>query len=61
MFSREEGPDEVELAIGACDEVGRLAPTDDSWVMRREPWRPAIPSDVRRNDPNRTDPQRTEP
>ena len=61
VFYREEGSDEVELAIGAFDDVGRFAPTYESWVLRREPWLPAIPSVVRRYDRNRTGPQRTEP
>jgi hypothetical protein len=61
VFWREEGSDEVELFLGAFDEVGQFAPTYESWVLRREPWLPAISSVVRRYDRNRAGPQRTEP
>jgi hypothetical protein len=61
LFVREEGSDEVVLFLGAFDEVGRFAPTYESWVPRREPWLPEIPGVVRRYGRDRTGPQRTEP
>jgi hypothetical protein len=61
VFSRDEGSDEIELFMGAFDEIGRFAPTYEIWVQRREPWLPEIPGVVRRYDRDRTGPQRTEP
>ena len=61
VFYREEGSDEIELFLGAFDEIGRFAPTYEAWVSRREPWLPEIPGVSRRYDHNRTGPQRTEP
>lgn len=41
VFSR--SPGEVELHLGALDEVGRFAPTYELWTARREGWLPAFP------------------
>ena len=30
--------DEVELSLGSFDDPGVVAPTYESWVVRREPW-----------------------
>jgi hypothetical protein len=34
--------DEIELPIGAFDEVGAFAPQYENWVIRREPWLAAL-------------------
>ena len=34
--------DELELGIGALDLPDQLAPTYESWVVRREKWLPAF-------------------
>ena len=36
--------DEIEVHLGTLDEAGQLTPTYELWVIRREPWVPAIPS-----------------
>ena len=61
VFNRDEGSDEVELALGAFDGTDRFAPTYELWAVRRETWLPPIPSIVRRYERNRPGPQRTEP
>jgi len=33
---------EVELSLGSLDEPGELTPQYESWVIRREPWLPAL-------------------
>jgi hypothetical protein len=43
VFARFE--DEIELHLGTLDEPDRLAPTYESWVIRRESWLP--PFDLR--------------
>jgi hypothetical protein len=35
--------DEVEVNLGALDAPDRLAPTYESWTVRRESWLPAFP------------------
>jgi hypothetical protein len=35
--------DEIELSIGSLDVPGALFPEYESWVIRREPWLPALP------------------
>lgn len=61
VFNRDEGSDEVELALGAFDETSRFTPTYELWMVRREDWLPPIQSVVRRYEHNRTGSQRTEP
>ena len=34
--------DEVETAMGSFDEVGLFRPEYELWVIRREPWVPAL-------------------
>lgn len=34
--------DEVEVHLGALDSIDRLAPTYESWTIRREAWLPPI-------------------
>lgn len=41
VFSRTG--DEVELHLGALDEVDRLAPSYELWTVRREAWLPPFP------------------
>lgn len=61
VFCRDEGSDEVELHLGAFDEIDRFAPTYELWTIRRESWLPAIPGVVRRYERDRPGPQRSEP
>lgn len=35
--------DEVEVHLGALDSIDQLAPTYESWTVRRESWLPAFP------------------
>lgn len=35
--------DEIEVNLGSLDAPGQLAPTYESWIVRREPWLPAFP------------------
>jgi len=32
------GSAEIEVSLGSFDEVGRIVPQYESWVIRREPW-----------------------
>ena len=41
VFSRSEG--EVEVHLGALDEVGVFVPDHELWTERREPWLPVFP------------------
>jgi len=41
VFSRSEG--EVEVHLGALDEVGVFVPDYELWTERREPWLPVFP------------------
>lgn len=61
VFNRDEGSDEVELALGSFDETSRFTPTYELWGLRREAWLPPVPSVVRSYERNRTGSQRTEP
>ncbi len=35
--------DEIEIHLGSLDGIDHLAPTYESWVVRRESWLPAFP------------------
>ncbi len=35
--------DEIEVHLGSLDAPGQLAPTYESWTVRREPWLPPFP------------------
>lgn len=61
VFSRDEGSDEVDLALGSFDETDRFTPTYELWLVRRESWLPPMPSIVRSYERDRTGTQRTEP
>jgi hypothetical protein len=41
VFARHE--DEIEVYLGTLDEPDRLAPTYESWTVRREAWLPSFP------------------
>ena len=41
VFSASEG--EVEVHLGALDEIGRFLPDYELWTVRREPWLPEFP------------------
>ena len=41
------GGAEVEISLGSFDEIGRVSPQYESWVIRREPW--LAPLDVPQN------------
>lgn len=41
VFGRSEG--EVEVNLGALDEVDRFQPTYELWTVRRENWLPEFP------------------
>lgn len=41
-----KAPGEVEVHLGALDEPGRLAPSYESWTVRREPWLPRFPLEM---------------
>ena len=45
MFNRFD--DEVELHLGALDEIDRFEPTYECWTIRREAWLPAFPTRYR--------------
>jgi hypothetical protein len=38
VFARSD--DEIEVHLGTLDAPGQLAPTYESWTVRREPWLP---------------------
>ncbi|HEU4380505.1 MAG TPA: GFA family protein [Hyphomicrobiaceae bacterium] len=61
VFNRDQGSDEVELALGSFDETSRFTPTYEVWQVRRETWLPSMPSIVRSYVRNRPGPQRSEP
>jgi hypothetical protein len=42
---------EIELPVGAFDEVGAFTPQYENWVIRREPW--LLPLDVPQNPRDR--------
>jgi hypothetical protein len=35
--------DEVEVSVGALDEIDRFRPTYELWTVRRESWLPPFP------------------
>lgn len=35
--------DEIEVSLGSLDEPGVVEPQYESWIVRREPWLPALP------------------
>jgi hypothetical protein len=35
--------DEIEISLGALDEIDRFQPTYELWTIRREAWLPAFP------------------
>ncbi len=41
VFSRTG--DEIEITLGALDEIGQFQPTYELWTIRREPWLPEFP------------------
>ena len=41
VFSRSD--DEIEISLGALDEIDQFAPTYELWTIRREAWLPAFP------------------
>lgn len=41
VFSR--SADEVEVGLGALDDIDQLRPTYELWTVRREAWLPAMP------------------
>ncbi len=41
VFSR--SGDEVEVSLGAFDEIDQFQPTYELWTIRRESWLPAFP------------------
>ena len=47
--------DEIEVPIGALDEIDRLVPTYELWTVRREGWLPEFP--VRRRYERDRDPR----
>jgi len=57
VFSR--SGDEVEVNLGALDDIDRFAPTYELWTIRREGWLPAFPLD-RRYERDRPPGSRTE-
>ncbi len=38
IFGIDTNSDEIELPVGAFDEVGQFSPQYENWVIRREPW-----------------------
>jgi hypothetical protein len=44
VFSR--SPGEVDVHLGALDEVGVFVPTYELWTLRREEWLPEFPGMV---------------
>lgn len=51
--------DEIEVHLGALDAPDQLAPTYESWIIRREGWLPAFPLG-RRYERDRDPSERTE-
>jgi hypothetical protein len=41
VFARSS--DEIEVSLGSLDAPDRMAPTYESWIIRRESWLPAFP------------------
>jgi hypothetical protein len=54
LFATYAGQDEIELVLGAFDEVGALTPTYEAWAVHREPWLPEFPG-LRRYERDRFD------
>ena len=52
--------DEVELSAGCLDEIDRLVPTYEAWMIRREAWLPRL-NVAKRYERDRTGIGRTEP
>lgn len=51
--------DEIEIALGALDEIDRFVPTYELWTIRREGWLPAFPL-IRRHAKDRPSGGRSE-
>jgi hypothetical protein len=58
VFAR--SADEIEVHVGCLDAPDQLAPTYESWVVRRESWLPPFPL-ARRYDRSREGTGRFEP
>ena len=58
LFAR--SGDEIDVNLGALDEIGQFSPTYELWVKRREPWLPQF-AVARRYEQDRTASARTEP
>lgn len=50
VFGRSD--DEVEVNLGALDDIDRFRPTYELWTIRREAWLPAFPG-TRRHERDR--------
>ena len=50
VFSRSD--DEIEVSLGALDEIDQFRPTYELWTIRRESWLPPFPL-ARRYERNR--------
>ncbi|HVJ36010.1 MAG TPA: GFA family protein [Terriglobia bacterium] len=53
VYERDENSDEIELPLGAFDDIGIFIPTYESWTIRREHWLPALPSIRQSNETDR--------
>jgi hypothetical protein len=60
IYEAFEGSDEVEVLVGVLDEPSLLAPTYETWTVRREAWLPDLPL-ARHYERNREGSGRTEP
>lgn len=41
---------EIEISLGSFDAPGLFAPEYESWIIRREPWQPALDTPQYRQD-----------
>ncbi|WP_037565977.1 GFA family protein [Sphingomonas sp. UNC305MFCol5.2] len=52
VFGGYPGDPEVEISLGSLDEIGRITPQYESWVIRREPWLAALDVPQNQRDPS---------
>ena len=53
VFGGRNSLPEIEISLGSFDDVGRVEPQYESWVIRREPWSVAL--NIPQHDRDRPD------
>lgn len=59
LFYDVEGGEEVEIFLGSLDEPNRLAPTYESFTIRRETWLADLPGLLRHHERDRPGSERS--